>query len=203
MRRLRLVAAVVGVWVISLSGGCATTKLIDHWQSPEFSRSDMNNILVVAMTNNSTARLLFETEIARRAADANLTVATSQQGPGQSLTDRAAVEAYVKANGVDHIIVTRLANVEQEKELVPESVRTYYTGPWYPTYGHYYDDANTVTVVRDAYVNTRHTFVLVTTIYDVSTQQPVWVGRSESFEPASVINMATAVARITWRNIDR
>jgi len=45
---------------VLLSSACSTTKLVDHWQAENFSRNDLNNILIVAVTSNATNRFLFE-----------------------------------------------------------------------------------------------------------------------------------------------
>jgi hypothetical protein len=197
-KSLRLLPALL------LLTACSTTKLVDHWQAETFGRGDLNNVLIVAVTNNMANRFLFESEIERRILDGGLNGITSARALGDEFPTKEAVEAYVEANGIDYVLATRMADVKVEKDYVPESVRTYYTGPYYPSYGHYYHGyGNTVTMVRDAYVDTRSTVVLVTTIFDTTTNQPVWVGRSESFEPGSVNFLAADIARSAWNNMAR
>lgn len=187
-----------------LIGACTTTKQMDHWQAEDFSRKDLNNILIVAITSNAGNRFLFESEIERRMLRSGMQGVTSQRALGNEFPKKEAVEAYVESNDIDYVVATRLANVEVEKEHVPERVRTYYTGPYYPSYGHYYGGyGNTVTMVRDPYVDTRTTVVLVTTIFDAKTSEPVWVGRSSTFEPGSIVNLAGDIARSTWSHISR
>jgi hypothetical protein len=43
--------------------------------------------------------------------------------------------------------------------------------------------------------------ILVTTIFDAKSGDPVWVGRSATFEPGSIGVLAGEIARITWTNI--
>ena len=119
------------------------------------------------------------------------------------MPDKEDVEAYVKQHDIDYVVATKLANTVTDKDYVPERVRTYYIGPYYPSYGHYYDNHNTITTVRDPYVDTRTTYILVTTIFDAKTSEPVWVGRSSTFEPGSVQYLADEIARSTWNNISR
>jgi len=66
---------------------------------------------------------------------------------------------------------------------VPTKIRHYYSGNF----------PNAVTVIEKGYENTRSTMHLVTTDYDVSSGQPVWVGRSDSFEPSSFAALAGAL----------
>lgn len=182
--------------------GCTTTKLVDHWQAESFSRNDLNNVLIVAVTSNQTNRFIFESEIERGMRNIGLNGTTSLKALGDKFPEKEAVEAYIAEHNIDYVLATRLSNVEEEKDYVPERVRTYYTGPYYPTYGHYYD-AHTITMVREAYVDTKSTFILVTTVFDAKTSEPVWVGRSTTFEPGSISYLASDIAKATWRNISR
>lgn len=195
-------------WVIVLAatfllGGCSTTKQLDHWQAESFSRDQLDNILIIAVISNNTQRFLFESELELRAKKSGLSSTTSLSALGDSLPKKEEVEAYIKDHNIDYVVATKISNTETEKDYVPERVRTYYIGPYYPSYGHYYDDHNTITTVRDPYVDIRTTYILVTTIFDAKTSEPVWVGRSSTFEPGSVQYLADDIARSTWKNISR
>ena len=145
---------------------------------------------------------MFETEIASAAKNGGLNIITSHSALGDTLPTKEQVESYVEKNNIDYIVATKLAAVNVEKEYVPPSVRTYYTGPYYPRYGHYYGGyGQSVTLTRSAYTDTKTALMLVTTIYDAKTQEPVWVGRSSSFEPGSASYLAKEIARSTWKNI--
>lgn len=199
MKRLMLVTLALTF----LSSGCSTTKQLDYWQSETLHRKQLDNLLIIAVTNNRTTRFIFESELDLRARESGLTSVISQKVLGDSIPTREEVAAYVRQNNIDYVIATRLANTEVDKEYVPERVRNYYVGPFYPTYGHYYDAGNVVTTVRDPYVDVKTTYILVTTIFDAKTGEPVWVGRSATFEPGSIQAIADDIARSTWRNIAR
>ena len=193
----------LAVLLFALSG-CATTKLVDHWQSEEFSRGDLDNLLIIAVTNNVTNRFLFETEMERRMLQHGVQGSTSLKEIGDEFPNKDVLEAFLKENNqFDFIMATRLSNVEETSEYIPPQVRTYYTGPYYPTWGHYYGGyyGSTITMTKEGYTDTRQTVVLVTTIFDINTREPVWVGRSETFEPGSVAVLADEIALSTWREI--
>ena len=180
---------------------CTTTKQMDHWQAEGFSRSQIDNVLVVAVTSNQTHRFIFEKEIERRILKSGHQGVTSLAALGDSYPTKEDVEAYVEKHNIDYVMATKLSNIEEEKDYVPESVRTYYTGPYYAGYGSYYGSGNTVTMVREGYTDVRTTMILVTTIFDTKTGEPVWIGRSSTFEPGSVANLAADIARTTWANV--
>ena len=191
--------------LVVLLVGCSTTKLQDHWQDDSFSRNDLNNILIVGVTDNYTHRFIFESEFERAMSNIGVSGITSLDALGREFPTREGVEAYIKKHDIDYVLATRVEAVNVENDYVPPSIRTYYTGPYYSSFGAYYDGygGNTVTLTRDAYVDTRTITILVTTIFDSKTSNPVWIGRSETFDPGSISYLATDIARATWRNISR
>jgi len=180
-------------WIacLLLITSCSSTKITDSWQAPTLHRSDMKNVLVVGVTGNPTNRVLFERGFVDTLSASGIRASASYQVIGDAFPTREAVTAYVKKNDVDFVIATRLGGTEVTKERVPEQVRTYYVGPWYPTYADYW---NTVTFTRDSYVDTKTTVVLTTSIYDTRTEQLAWVGRSKTFEVGTVVREASELA---------
>jgi hypothetical protein len=191
-------------WILPLTllllAGCSTTSLTDSWQSPELHKNDMSNVLVVAMTPSITNRILFERGFVKALQDKGIQATASYEALGDELPTRESVTPYLQSNGKTHVIVAQYGGSTVTKEVVPESVRTYYTGPYYPTYRGYWDQ-NTVTMVRDSYVEQTTTVMLTTSIYEVQSEQLVWVGRSKSFEVESIAYGANELARQVIGNL--
>ena len=178
---------------------CSTTKAVDHWQAESFSRSSIDHVLIIGATTNRGYRLIFENEFEQRLTKGGLKSVKSVDVLGDQVPDREAVEAYVAKHNIDYVVATKLERADVETTYVPPSAVTYYTGPYYPSYGQLY--GSTVTLVKEGYSDTRSTLILVTTIFDAKSGDPVWVGRSATFEPGSVGVLAGEIARITWTNI--
>lgn len=193
--------ALLNLSVVLMLAACSTTSQLDHWQAEGFSRNDIDNVLIVGATNNRANRFIFESELERRMSKGGLTSVKSLDVLGDGMPHREAVEAYVAKNKIDYVVATRIDSVDVETTHVPPSAVTYYTGPYYPTYGDFY--GSSVTLVREAYDETRSTVLLVTSIFDAKTGSPVWVGRSSTFEPGSIGVLAGEIARSTWVNIAR
>jgi hypothetical protein len=118
------------------------------------------------------------------------------------LPTRETVAAYAKANAISHVIATQYGGATVTKEVVPESVRTYYTGPYYPTYGRYWDyQGSTITMTRESYVDQTTTVMLTTSIFDTASEQLVWIGRSKSFEVDSIAFAANDLAQQVIRAV--
>lgn len=186
--------------VVVALAACSSTKLTDSWQAPTLHRAQMDNVLVVAITTNMTNRILFERGFVEALKNRGINATASVDVIGTSTPSREAVTAALAKSDMRYVVVSRVAGAEVTKELVPESIRTYYTGPYYPTYGAYWD-ANTITMTRDSYVDTTTTFVLTTSIFEVKTQALVWVGRSKTFEVSSIAYEAHDVAHAMVDNI--
>jgi hypothetical protein len=186
---------------VVLLSACSTTKQLDHWQSEAFSRNDFDNVLIIGAATNRGHRFIFESELERRMTDGGLTNVKALDVLGDKVPDRETVEAYVAKNDIDYIIATRLETVNTDTTYVPPSAVTYITGPYYPSYNDFY--GSSITLVTEARQYDRSTMILLTMIYDAKTSEPVWVGRSSTFEPGSMGILAGEIARSTWLNISR
>jgi hypothetical protein len=176
--------------------GCSATKLTDSWQAPSLHRQAMNDVLVVGvLTNmNTTNRILFERGFVDALKAKGINATASYEVLGQGALTREAVTAFVKKNNIKYVLATRFGGAEVVKELVPESVYTYYT------YAGYWSGYGT-TMTRESYVDTKTTFVLTTSIFDAVTEEVVWVGRSKTFEVSSISYEASELARQVVKSI--
>jgi hypothetical protein len=180
--------------LVALSG-CSTTKLTDSWQAPGFQRKSMDKVLVVAMTANPTNRILFEEGFRKALQDKGIQATASHTAIGDAMPNRETVTAYVQKHGIDFVVVSDYAGTTVTKWVVPESVRTYYTGPYYPTYSGYWSGyGNTITMTRQSYVDEKKTTMLSTSIFEVKSEDLVWVGRSKSFNVDSIASDANDLA---------
>ncbi|RLT87303.1 MAG: hypothetical protein D9N13_23025 [Ketobacter sp. GenoA1] len=194
--------------LLSLSA-CSTTKMTDTWQEPAFRGQDMQKVLVVAVASNTTNRFLFETGFIGALNQKGIDATASFTTLGDALPTKEAVAAHLKESDYDHIIVTALGRVDIETDYVPERVRTYYTGAYYPHWsgywgsgvGYYGGGGSLTTMTREAYTDTQTNVILTTSIYDVKTEQLAWVGRSKTFEVGSVSDMADSLAKQMIRKI--
>ena len=181
---------------------CGTTDVTESWQSPKFQSKQLSDVLVVAVTPNKTNRILFEKSFSGALHDKGINVTASYDVIDSATPTKENVGTYLAKSNIRYVIVTQYGGKETTKEYVPESVRTYYTGPYYPNYGSYWNrNDNTTTMTRDAYVKTKSKVILTTSIYDVKTGELMWVGRSSTFDPGSVTNAANDLAKRVVANI--
>ncbi len=200
----RFSRSIASAVLLALLAACASTKITDTWQAPGFERKAFNNVLVVAVTGNKTNRILFERGFVKHLASKGIKATASVDVIGSGMPTKEAVQAYVDRSDIQYVIATRYGGTEVQKEYVPESVRTYYTGPYYGNYGGYWNHyGSTNTMVREAYVDTKTTVTLTTSIYDIKTTDLVWVGRSSTFEVGAVSVAADELAGQVVNHISR
>ena len=187
--------------LLSFLAACSTTKMTDTWQEPEFHQSEMKDVLVVAVASNTTNRFLFETGFINALHQKGINATASFTVLGDEMPTKESVQAHLDKSQYDHIIVTALGGVDIETDYVPERVRSYYTGPYYPYWGGYWGAGNTVTMTREAYTDTQTNVLLTTSIYTLPKGTLSWVGRSKTFEVGSVSDMADSLAKQMIRRI--
>jgi hypothetical protein len=200
MIQKRLPRAWFAVGVLAVLSGCSTTKLTDSWQAPTLHRSSMDNVLVVAVSANAPNRILFERGFVKALQKKGIRATASYDVLGDAIPIRDTVVPYVAKNNIPYVIAVRYGGSEVTHEVVPASVRTYYSGPYYPSYYGYWEQSS-VTMTQEAYVDQMTSVLLTTSIYDVKSGELVWAGRSKSFDVASIAYEADSVAQLVVDNI--
>lgn len=193
------------VLFLAMTLGCSTTKMTDTWQDPEFHRSDMQDVLVVAVASNTTNRFLFETGYINALTEQGITATASFTVIGDEYPTLEAVESQLDKHSYDHIIVVSLGSIDIEKDYVAPQASILYVGPYYGHWSGYWGGmgGSAVTLTRQGYVDTQTNVILTTSIYNVASEKLAWAGRSKTFEVNSVSDMADSLARQMIRKIAR
>lgn len=192
------------VALLVLLQGCSNTKMRDTWQDDDFDAKAFDNVLVVAVSNNLSSRLIFESEFVRGLKAKGVTAKASNKAMGNGKPTKEKLAEYLKTNKADYILVSRLVDIETTKDYVQPTATVYSTsGYYYPGfYGHWNMMDNTSTIITtEGYMDTNETTILETTIYNAKKQNLVWAGKSATFEAGSVSEVARALAKLTLKNI--
>jgi hypothetical protein len=182
----RVVGFVVAASAAIVLAACATraTSLNAQWVSPEFAgKKSVRNVMVIAVTRDSTNRRLFEDRMVAALTAAGVKAAQSykfitQDGPvSEEQLRRAVAEA-----GVSHAMATRVSNVTTDVSVSPGMVMGPGWGPgfgwdrgWGPGWGGATGFHNTmwatttpprVTTTQNVHADTR--------LYDAKTAAVIW-----------------------------
>ena len=111
---------VLVVAALALLAACASTTIVDQWESPGYSGGPFKRLLVVGVTKEAAVRRIFEDEFVRqlraRGTDA---VASYTFIPEDGQVDQPRLERAVKESNADGVIVTRVVKVEHRTQVVP------------------------------------------------------------------------------------
>jgi hypothetical protein len=106
--------------LLALLTACASTSIVEEWQSPDYKGGPFKRLLVVGVTKEATVRRIFEDEFVRqlraRGTDA---VASYTLIPEDGQVDRPRLERAVQESGADGVVITRVLKVEQRTQVVP------------------------------------------------------------------------------------
>jgi len=126
----------LAVAAFALLTACASTTIVDQWESPGYSGGPFKRLLVVGITKEATVRRIFEDEFVRalraRGTDA---VAGYMLIPEDGQVDRPRLERAVKESRADAVVITRVLRVEQKTQVVPGT--PVLPGFGTDVYGHY------------------------------------------------------------------
>lgn len=193
---------------IILLGACSSNvKMRDTWAADNFNADNFDEVLVIGQTTNTSSRLIWESSFSRELESLNIKAIQSNHVLGNGKLDKEKVLAYVKANNVKYVLVTRIEDIKESNNYVQPTATVYSTGGYnYPGYyGHagygYWGGGNTTMLTTEGYMDTYTTLIMETTIYDGSNKELVWAAKVDVFEPGSVSKTAEKIADLTIKNL--
>lgn len=182
------------VFTALLLSACATKRPVMEWQDEGFSAA-LDNILIIAAIERSTRRRVYEDEFVEALAALNVEATPSYELMTTSMTiSRETVEAAIKGQDIDAVLVTRLLGVKEEEVYHPP---TYYDH--HRSYHGYYTHA--LESDNRAYYRRFKVLTLETNIYDATTKELVWSMQSESIEPSTPRNLIEEQITLTIQTL--
>lgn len=207
----RIVTLYPFLFTLLLFSACSTTKVLNSWKSDNVSDVRDNHMLVIARTNNKSARIAFENEIVKELTKRGIKATASFEkiptlNPDKEITEQEQknIKKALLDSGFNGVVLTI---VKEEQELTKTvSDGGYYAGStyygYYPRYynGFYryyshpmsystlgnYVDQTTITY-------TAKNYILETVIYDLDKtdeQQLVAIVTSKLEDPENVESTA-------------
>lgn len=167
---------------------CSSVKVLSSWQADDLEAIKDNTILVIARTNNTSARVFFENEIVSQLAKKNIKATASFSGlsslnPNKVISqqEQKALKAQIQKQGYNGVVVTVIKDKENFTKTVTED-GGYQGGTFFGTYpayyggfyGYYNDPMSYATkgVYKESTATTYTTanYILETVVYDLEKQ---------------------------------
>ena len=164
---------------------CAATRITSTWRDPGIGPVQLDRVVGVALSQDTTLRRLAEDEFVR---DVGATVATAGYAviDDDEIRDRDRARARVEAYGADGVVVFRLVGEEKRERWVPP---TFYGSAWG------YWGAVAPLVYEPGYLTTDRVVRIETNAYRVSDARLVWSARSETLNPTDAEQVIEEVVR--------
>jgi hypothetical protein len=179
-RTLRRLLALAGAGLVA---ACASTTIVEQWQSPGYAGGPFRRILVVGVTQDATVRRIFEDEFVRQLRERGTeAVASYTLIPEDGQADRPRLERAVQASRADGVILTRVLKVEKKTQVVPGT-------PAFPMYRDIYGYYGTGWGgVWTGYASPPAVFQydevkVETKLFQAGNAALVWAAQSEVFAP--------------------
>jgi len=159
--------------VIGLMVACEpATKITRSWMDPSITPATVkpfNKILVIARIKDATANRIAEDKIVAQIKNSTGVQSYSYLQTGD--TAKAVVDARLKKDGFDGLLVMKLTDVNKTVDYQPG----YTYGGWY---GYRYSSPG--------YLSVDQTFYVETSIYSIITDKLLWSGTTATMNPTQL-----------------
>jgi len=186
----KLISVVLGL--AALAAGCASTQMTDTWTAPQAKGAEFSKVAVMAMAKDPGLRRMAETSAAQNLVGAQAVPAYQVLGD-TDLKDKDAVEAKLKSQGFQAVLVMRLAGVDERVDLA---------APAFATFGGYYGMAGPA-LYDPGFVQTDTIVHVISTLYSLQDEKLIWSGTSQSFDPASAQSFMNDVSKAVAKSLQK
>ncbi|RKN80205.1 hypothetical protein [Ulvibacterium marinum] len=171
---------------------CSTTRFVDSWKNKEVSAFQPEKLLIIGMTENLTARKIFEEELKKRfvkyginAHESGVVLDRFFTNSQRSEEEIDAMEEKLIANGFDAVVITAIIGVDDKRSYNSG----YYTFGyhWY-RFGPYYYRFQDLYYTPD-YYSDYQVYHVETSIYNIKEDMDkslVWVGTFDIVDPVNI-----------------
>jgi hypothetical protein len=194
MKSTTPIRVILFVFTALVLSACATKRPAMEWRDEGYSAA-LDNILIIAAIERSTRRRVYEDEFVEALEAIKVEATPSYELMTTSMTiSRETVEAAIKGQNIDAVLVTRLLGVKEEEVYHPP---THYDH--HRSYHRYYTHA--LESDNRAYYRRFKVLTLETNIYDAATKELVWSMQSESIEPSVPRNLIEEQIALTIQTL--
>ena len=183
---------VIFLFAIIWLTGCSSTRLIDSWKNTSVASYHPDKILVVGMTDNVTARRIFEDNLKKAFTDRGINALAGSEVFDTSFTASKKTEEEIDAlksdllsKGFDAVIITAVIGVDDKTDYQTGHYNVDYR--WY-RFGRYYYRFQDV-YYNPGYYNSYKVYRIETSIYNLKENEAkslVWAGTFEIVDPHGI-----------------
>lgn len=198
------------LFFLMLLSSCSSTTIIDSWKNPQVNKFQPKKVLILGMTDNLTARKIFEEELTKefRLRGINARASTNFSDNTFTLLEKTEeeinliTEKLVK-NEFDAVLITAIKSID-EKQAYSQGYYGAYGTKW-PYFGRYYnyyqDYYYTPTFYEDYKV-----YHVETSIYNINKEANkslVWVGSIDIVDPKTIATTVKGYTKSLLKELEK
>lgn len=204
---MKRIALFVGMLLLS---ACSSTRFVDSWKNQEITSFEPKKVLVVGITDNLTARKIFEEKLKNAFILRNIYAVESMAVLDDGFTNTKKSEEEINEmikkiaeDGFDTVVITSVKGVDE---------RVSYHTEYYPTigyrwsrFGRYYYWYQDI-YYRPDYYDSYKVYNVETVIYNINeddTKSLVWVGALNLVDPHSITSAVNDYVEKIIKQLER
>lgn len=178
--------------VMSLLVNCSSTRLIDSWKSSEYTNFQPKKVLIVGMTDNLTARKIFEQNLKNEFTRRGIEAVESYDVFGSAFMDSKQTEEQINeevnrlvGDGYDSVLISAVKGVDEKTSYSGDQ---FVTGYYWRRFGRYYYRYQDV-YFQPGYYKDYKVYHIEASLYNIKLNNDkslVWVASYNIVDPNSI-----------------
>jgi hypothetical protein len=171
--------------------GCAATQVKQVWKDEAYQGGHLDNVLVIGVLKNNTARRSFESEFVKYFRYRGITAVESFRVLPTDVLEgdevRDTIVQKIKELGINAVLMTKVVGNRTAEEVIPGMTITTGFGLPYGSYGAWgsytsvaYSFPGPSAPTTQGYSHVQKFLVIETQLFDVRAEKLIWAARSET-----------------------
>lgn len=188
---------------------CSSIQVVDSWKNEDMLFFKPQKLLVVGVTDNLTARKIFEEKLKNEFLKRNINAVESTTIFDAAFTDSEKSEAEIQQmiaglseKGFDAVIITAVKGVDEQNSYYPGYYTVNYNWTRFGKYYYRYQDI----YYNPSYYSEFSVYHVETSIYNIIEQSDkslVWVGALNISDPQSIKNTVNEYVTTIMKRLEK
>lgn len=200
----------LGIFLLALLPGCATTHLNSVWRDPDYGGRPLKKVAVFVFADDEKLRHFAE-DLTARSLPYSAKAVPSHTLFAKGETEIGKIKSRLVAEGFDGAYVSRLVSMDKNTHYVPPQTQvvptlaptfTYSaTAPYTRTFAGYMEYAQVYTL--PGYMAESTVYVVENLVYALPEGKPIWSGVTETVNPDSRYQLVQDIQELVIRELEK
>lgn len=196
------------IFAIFFLASCSSTKIVDSWTNKEYINYRPKQVLIVGITENLTARIMFEEQLKRELSYRSIYAVESYKVFDSSFINTIQTEddinkeiEKISKNGIDAVLISALKGVEDK---ISYSGNTFQNGYYWRRFGRYYFLYQDV-YFDDGYYTKYKVYHIEASLYNLKENNDkslVWVASYDIVDPNTITSTVNDYVKAIMKSLE-